>query len=427
MATIPRGIQEISWTNKDSSITKKYKVRITRKGLQKQNKNFDDLEEAKEFLALSKLKKGQELIYKITEEERKKKEEEKIKKYESQFLESENYTFEYFVKIYIRDYVLTKSQDTELTRRNVSNILSFYKTILNTSIPSRYITKDDREEIAVDELTPVYIFIGGFDIRNIKAIEINLYIKERLKKVKAISVSREITHISNVFSKLQYFNENLADLQNPTRQYDKDLLKGRVTKREFSITEEEEKKLFELLLQKNNKQLFHIAKLSLLTSMRRSEIITLTKSQIKDNFVQLVYTKSGKPRKVYIGQEVKEYINSIPDFTKTDQFFTYTIAGFDRVFREFMQKNNLKHIHFHDLRRLHISKKLMEFGSSNSILLTEILGMQSIANFEKNHVSNLVVEPTDQKSAMANFGHSFSQTTKGYFNLPKIDIKFNKK
>lgn len=427
MATLPRGIQEISWTNKDNSITKKYKVRINRKGIKKQNKNFDSFEEAKQFLALSKIKKGQELIYSITEEERKKKEAEKIKKYESQFLETENYTFEYFVKMYIRDYVLTKSQDTELTKRNVSNILSFYKTILNTSIPSRYITNEDRNEMALEENSQVFIFIGAFDIRNIRAIEINFYIKERLKYVKAISVSREITHISNVFSKLQYFNEALADLQNPTRQYDKDLLKGRITKREFSITEEEEKRLFDLLLTKNNKQLFHIAKVSLLTSMRRSEVITLTRSQIKENYIQLTHTKSGNPRKVYISQEVKSYLNSIPDFTKSDKVFTYTISGFDRVFREFMQKNNLSHIHFHDLRRLHISKKLIEFGSANSILLTEILGMQSIANFEKNHVSNLVVEPTDQKSAMQNFGHSFSQTTKGYFNIPQISINFNKK
>jgi integrase len=420
MATLPRGIALVQWTNKDGSTTTKYKVRITRKDF-KCNQNFDNLSEAKEFLALSKIKKGKELIWTVTEEERK----QRLKK--QRVIDDNNYSFGYFADLYIENYIETKPQETELQRRNVGNTLSFYKTIRNTSIPNRHLTYEQKDELNLEIDTPVYFFFGGFDIRNIKSMEINYYIKERLKHVKPSSVSREITHISNVFSKLQYFNESLADLPNPTRTFDKELLKNRHPKREFSIRAEEEEKLFKLLSQKQNKQMFHIAKLSLMTALRRSEVITLNRSQVKDNYIQLIYTKSGRSRKVYIDKAAQDYINTIPNFTKTDRFFTYTISGFDRVFRSFMKKNKLLHIHFHDLRRLSISKKIMEIGFGNSILLSEILGIQSVPKFEQLHQNNLPLPPTTQQTALFNFGHSHSQTTKGYLNLIKIEFNNGKK
>lgn len=70
MATVPRGIQPVKHTNKDGSTTLKYRVRIVRKKI-KEDKRFDDLEEAKEFLANSKSVKGIEKIkfWSKTEEE----------------------------------------------------------------------------------------------------------------------------------------------------------------------------------------------------------------------------------------------------------------------------------------------------------------------------------------------------------------------
>lgn len=314
-STLPRGITLVQWKNKDGSTTTKYKVRITRKDF-KCNQNFDNINEAKDFLALSKIKKGKELIWSVTEEER-------TNKKKSIAIDDNNYSFGYFIDLFIENYIETKPQETELQRRNVANILSFYRTIRNTSIPNRHISFEEKQEAGLDVDMPVFVYLGSFDIRNIKSIEINNYIKERLKSVKPSSIARELTHISNVFSKLQYFNESLADLPNPTRTFDKELLKNRHPKREFSITADEEETLFNLLSQKENKQMFHIAKISLMTALRRSEVITLNRSQIKDNYIQLVYTKSGRSRKVYIDKAAQDYIKSIPDFTNTDRLFTY--------------------------------------------------------------------------------------------------------
>jgi hypothetical protein len=67
--TIPRGIQLCQWKNTDGTNTTKYRVRIKRADY-KDNKYFDNLKEAISFLQLSKLEKGKELLYSISEEER---------------------------------------------------------------------------------------------------------------------------------------------------------------------------------------------------------------------------------------------------------------------------------------------------------------------------------------------------------------------
>lgn len=409
MATLPRGILKAQHTNKDGSTTTMYRVRIVRKDF-KTDKRFNDLEEAKEFLALSKAKKGKEIIYKITEEERL-----KNKPINQNF---NDYTLGHFIELFINDYVLTRPKTTELEKRNINNILSFYKTISNTSIIDKSLSYQEKEEMGIDGEMPVSKFMYSFDIRKLTKNHINLYIKERLQNVKASSVSRELSHLSNIFTKLEYLSNDLDDLANPIRSYDKSLLKNRNSKKEFSITTEEEKRFFQLLSEKNNKQLFGIAKISVLTSLRRSEIIYLTHSQIKDNYIQLIHTKSGNPRKVYIDKVAKEYLNSFQKLPNTDRLFTLTVAGFDRLFRTFTDKHGFK-ISFHDLRRLAISRKIVEIGAENSVFISEFLGIQSVPKLEFYHIDSQANAPINQSGALKSFGHSFAQTTKIYFNMPK--------
>ncbi len=396
MSTLPRGVQQVTY--KDSRY---FRVRISRKNF-KADKYFKSLEEAKEFLALSKAKKGKELIYSITEEERKSKP------------SYGDFSLGYFVDKYIEDYLSSECK-TELEKRNRTNKLSFLKTVKNASVLDRALTGSEKDDLNIDTDSKVYRFFGGFDVRKIKAIDINNYIKSRLHFVKPVSVSRELSYISTIFRKLQYFDENLADIPNPVPLHDKDLIKNQITKREFVLTSEDEEKFFAALSAKNNKELFTIAKASLLTGMRRSEILTLKLSQIKENHIQLIHTKSGRPRKVYLTKEAKVFFEELKP-ASSEKIFKYTITGFDRVFREVMQKAGLAHIHFHDLRRTNISRLLTKIGHDNTILATEILGIQSIKKFEELHSNAEPVEPTTQYQAVKNW-HSSPQITKGYYNI----------
>lgn len=131
MATkLPRGIQAITWKNRDNTTTTKLRVRITRKDFTgKRNQYFDDVREAMAYLALSKQPKGKELIYSITESERIKNEQEKRES------NKDDFSLGYFIDCYINDYILTRPKETELQIRNINNKLSFYKTIKKNQYP----------------------------------------------------------------------------------------------------------------------------------------------------------------------------------------------------------------------------------------------------------------------------------------------------
>lgn len=391
---LPRGIQKITWTKADKSITTKYRVRITRKDFKgKANNYFDNLQEAKSFLQLSKLEKGKELIYSITEEERL-----------NQLLEfqrdnNESYKFGYFANMYLNEYVFNRPPSTELIKRNQAMKKAFINRICNTAIADRYITYQEKLELGLEDQPIVLRDFKDFDIRTeIKPIDINNYIRTRLKGTKQaravlpVSVARELTFISNVYNKLIYFDEKLEGIKNPVRDYDKSLLQNTVNVRKRILSEEEELNFLNVINAYSNKQLADICKLSLLTSMRKSEIVFLKKSQIKDNYkyIHLPITKSGKSREVYLDEVARQFLMTLTpaEKAKDGRFFTYSNSGFSRVFTRLMKRNDIKDIHFHDLRRTKISKMLSLGGNDNTILIAKLLGFQSVRKFEEIHTSD---------------------------------------
>ncbi|QOK92549.1 hypothetical protein HF908_14355 [Ralstonia pseudosolanacearum] len=226
-------------------------------------------------------------------------------------------------------YIDIKPRETELQKRNHASILAFYKTILNTSILDRSLTYQDKVEMGIgDPEDPVYKYFGKFLIHKITPIDINNYIKSRKRMgLKPISIQREITHISNVFSKAKYFSELdfIVELRNPCRDYDRDLLKNNSLKREGILDDDLLKQTFKALKEYSNLELYEVAYLSLLTSMRRSEVVTLKQEQVKENYIQLTHTKSGKPRKVYLSAQAQGFIKTLNPRTKEGNYFTYTI------------------------------------------------------------------------------------------------------
>ena len=95
MATpnIPRGIQVVHWNTKEGQKTA-YRVRITRKDFKGiRSKAFDSLDEAKEYLALSKTIQGKKLIYSVEQSEE--------ERYRIDQEYRNDYSFEHFVKMYL--------------------------------------------------------------------------------------------------------------------------------------------------------------------------------------------------------------------------------------------------------------------------------------------------------------------------------------
>ena len=126
MATsIPRGIQAVVWKNKDKSTSVRYRVRIKRKDY-KEDRLFDTLEEAKEFLQLSKSKIGREQIFLKTEKETQ--EQKFIQEYFSQPPLIE------YVKMYSQKYINTLPAETDLERRRRDNNKSFLNILFGYRI-----------------------------------------------------------------------------------------------------------------------------------------------------------------------------------------------------------------------------------------------------------------------------------------------------
>lgn len=430
----PRGIQIITWTNADKSTTTKYRVRISRKDFKgKRNNYFDNLLEAKSFLQLSKNVKGKELIYSITEEER------LNQKLELQRENKQTYTFGYFADMYLNDYVFNKPASTELIKRNQAMKKAFINRICNTAILDRHITYDEKYEMGMDHWPSVNRYFSGFDVRTeIRPIDINNYIKTRLKgteqarAVLPVSVARELTFISNVYNKLIYFDESLEGIKNPVRDYDKSLLQNTINIRKRILNEEEELNFLNLINSYSNPQLANICKLSLLTSMRKSEVVFLKKSQIKDNFkyIYLPITKSGKSREVYLDEVARQFLMTLTPAEKAvdDRFFTYSLMGFSKVFSELMLKNGMKEIHYHDLRRTKISKMLSLGGNDNTILIAKLLGFQSVRKFEEIHTSDKHNGLNTQSGMLASQGHgSIDINFKHYFNPVFTEVDKMKK
>ncbi|VWC45251.1 phage integrase family protein [Burkholderia aenigmatica] len=420
MAVKPaRGIQLVQWVNKHTgTIQNRYRVRINRKDLQV-DRLFDDLKEAEEFLALSSVKKGKEIIFSITEEERKKKVEEEARAYQELLT---NPPLAVYLKKYIDSYVLTRPQETYLQKRNIYNLQSFYRLIQNTEVeyhdsPIAFSSTDS----LLNLMTPgKKAKLGQVPLAKIDYIVINNYIRKRLSLgKKKISVAREISLLSKFFTKLKHINPALRDFPNPCLAYDRELLSNQLTKREFRMSEAEEKKLMEALDNTKNPQMKQIVLLSLYTAMRRSEIITLTWEQLRGNYVQLIHTKSGKPRKVWLIPEAKEVLARVAKRENDPRLFTYSITGFEGSFAKLKERIGLKHVRFHDMRREAISRMIEKVGEKNSILLTEILGLSSVRKFQESYLSQVASPLESEEAIMKSVGHSVEEETKGYFNLPQ--------
>ena len=163
MATsIPRGIQAVVWKNKDKSTSVRYRVRIKRKDY-KEDRLFDTLEEAKEFLQLSKSKIGREQIFLKTEKETQ--EQKFIQEYFSQPPLIE------YVKMYLQKYINTLPAETDLERRRRDNNKSFLKACFISNKTVKYLGRlatPSTNEILINKgfsflyLIEIYFICQGF-------------------------------------------------------------------------------------------------------------------------------------------------------------------------------------------------------------------------------------------------------------------------
>ena len=413
MNDLPKGITRFSYKLKDGTSIEKLRVQIKRKGLNiNKTFNLDQLQEAIELVNTTRSLTGTEQILLIQQQQ--KRQQEIIKDYITKP------PFSYFANEYIKNYLTSNLDGTDLKKRNLTSKKSLIKVIVKTPIE---IVDDFKDGAILTQLkTKKTINFGDLKPDEIKPYHINLLLKYHISKGrKSTTLQAYITHFNNIFNKIRHIDPSYENLDNPTNNYDKDLLKvNRGEKIEFRLTEEQREELFKHLENYKNRDFERIIKIALFTAMRFSEVFYLRKSQIdlENGIINLPKTKTGK-RKVYLTKETIEFIKSFIDDVDDNLFKSYTFSGFKKSFDGFVDRYLSFNLKLHFLRKEAISHFVEQANTDNSLLIAEILGF-GVRTIEKR--LNEVEKPNidSQKGVLKSIGHtSPSITQKHYFSLKK--------
>lgn len=423
MATpLPRGIQIITWKNKDKSKSVKYRVRVKRTDY-KDDRLFDALEQAKEFLNATKSKEG---VRGLQEREA----EEQAKIYKMVIADFLNrFGLDHFTRLYIKNYVDCVVIDTPMKKGNLARTKTVLKTFADTLITVDMPMEKNGKVIGWYQKETR---LGEFKIHDITHNILDDYIRARLSTIKQhsktelikkSSVIAELSVVKKMFSKLKKMDSerfNDFDYKKPFENIDRELLANYKTKREFIIEGDDKQKLLEVISKYPNPEMRWIVLFSLYTGMRNSEVLTLKCNQLKldKNYIDLIITKSKKSRKVFLTQQARDLIAefNIEDLNSDKPIFKYKKGGFEGSFREMRRLNGLDHIKFHDLRRTMITNFLTAIGAEHSVLASEILGITNVDNMVQKYSTHTIKLET-QKDLQATVGHSDDKTTKIYTNI----------
>lgn len=415
------GLYEVRRTLKDGSAVLNYRVKITRKNF-KIDKLFneDELEQAIELINFSKSKYGKTKLVMLDDEN--KKQQELI----AQFMS--NPTLGFYIDKYVEIYVsprLAKLNPEILEQKfkiqNLKSFVSIFNILKKVEI-NKHIEDEWTLSPSIYESFAGKQKLQNFKPEEITEIEVNQIVKELLKTLKPVSAQRYITQLSNIYRKIKHFDRSKRELVNPCLNYDKDLLKTQgniIKKKPFRFDDENKTMLFKILEEYSNPELKQIVYLMLLTSLRRSEVVFLKWEQIdyKNKCVNLVFTKSGRNRKVHLTQSAIELLKTIEKKDKQERIFTYSITGFSSSLKRITEEYGLN-IKSHDFRKESISMFVEMIGSQNSLFIAEYLGLASIRNLENNIEETKLSEITDQKSLLKSVGHSNAQVSLDhYFSL----------
>lgn len=445
---VPNGIQVITRKNKDSSEVTSYRVQIKRKEL-KVDEIFRNVDEAISFLNKCKKKLGLKPVSLVLDVE------ESLQTLEGQRLLqriiAQNVCFGDYIDKYIEHYIkpkfqniveqmeaydnlnrfdkngkvrktktrysaIFKSGEEKKQYRQYYNTIQFFKIIRKQTVQigkktgSPYI--DKLQSKMVDDCT----------IEEITPITINSYIKNRIiQKMRKGSIERELNFISNVFSKLKYFNDDYITLSNPVLQCDRELLElaEKPKPKFFRFKQERLEEYLKVIDEHSNQEMGFIVRLMLFTAMRRSEVVLLKWSQVFDDYIELPTTKT-EPRTVFLTKQAKELISNIPKVKNRDRLFTYTVSGFEGSYTKFLATHDMKDITAHKLRKEAVSNFIELIGAENSLLIAEILGISNVNHLEKTIKKIPLTSIDTQSEVLKSIGHKNpNMTKKHYFSIKK--------
>ncbi|HPH06104.1 MAG TPA: tyrosine-type recombinase/integrase [Methylotenera sp.] len=387
MSLIQKGIQEITYKQKDGTLITKYRVRINKKDI-KLNKLVDTLDIANEIINNSKTIIGKNALNTFLTQE----DNDLYNEYEDKSFKENNSLSALLEAFNEKHFIRTHKDLNELDRMSNRKYRLLVKNISKVKITNNILFENSPVSVANAFGEDFLIEFGDLDPLKMTSSDIASYISKRLETVKKSTVKRELNYISSFFSNFSnYYSkyEILAEI-NPVKKVNKKDLKNFFIKRDRRLSKKEEELILDALNKNENKNLLIITLLALTTGMRKSEILLMKKNDLKDNYIQLNKTKNGLPRKVKLLPQaqiiVKKILIDIEHKKSNDMVFNLSIEGFNSSWNRIIKELNIEDFKFHDLRSEFISRALEEH--LNPIAVSELANINDIAYFEKTHLFN---------------------------------------
>ncbi|CAM5208077.1 hypothetical protein CDEF62S_02377 [Castellaniella defragrans] len=428
MATLPKGIRAITAKAKDGRKITYYQYRKNTKKIQSE-KCFPTLREAiahKEQIEGIQLLKDRDIEF----------HDDKNKSFENLIAGLDSLADDPELNYVLNNYeeknlnIQKRNSKRDITKENIRNDIYRLRKTLSTYIDLSQITKNylKAESHTLKKL-------GQFKLSELKPDIITEYINVRIKDGRAKStIEKELTTLNTMLNNVEELHN--ISYTSPINQARKTALKKiKTRKRNAYLSKEDKDYLKSELEQKKNKRLRDFILLSLYTSLRRSEILDLKWSDIREDYIELGFTKNGEERDVWLNKEAKEVLKGIDKVKGQDRVFDYSLYGFRSAFQRFQRQLKID-VNFHDFRKAYITetiqKQLEATGKSNVSGLAAVLGIVDEDHFAKivekeeqrfkHKQRNKQGYIEDEKDLMANSGHKDYRTQKIYITkltMPK--------
>ncbi len=216
-------------------------------------------------------------------------------------------------------------------------------------------------------------------IASVRGLDMARYRDERLKKVSADSVRRELTILSQLFEVSR--KEWGIFVHNPVREI-KLPKKGKARDRRLQYAENgsdsEESRLFAACRRCRNPYLLPIVRFALETAMRQGEIVGLRWLHVDmaRRTAFLPDTKNGQPRTVPLSSVAVEVLKALPRSIHGEVFPGVTTEAVKQAFIRATHRAQIEDLHFHDLRH-EATTRLFERGL-NIIEVSSITGHKDL-------------------------------------------------
>ncbi len=279
--------------------------------------------------------------------------------------------------------------EADIDKGSYTNVALAERTLLKDVI-ERYIQevtlqtrsmKEDRYRLGA----MMRHWIGSLTMIQLTPAKVAQYRDERLKKVSAGAVIRELAYISSIINHSR--REWGINMTNPVPLVKKP---PSPQGRNRTLNSDELERLFKACMPRvknGNIWVLPIVKFALASAMRRGEILGLHWHEVdfQKRTAHIPLTKNGEPRTVPLSTEALTILNGLPR-SLDGRVFPINGPNLSERFEKARTKAKIDDFHFHDLRHMAITR--MAEKLSNVIELSAVSGHKSLAMLKRYYHPN---------------------------------------